>query len=775
MKSKNVKILSAIFVIFLFFVGGIFYFASTKLQPDEIKKMTIAETQKVFPKAEVLLENVEIGWGLNFNINLKKFSIKAVKDNEKIEMMSVDQLVVKVPLWAILTGSGVVEVKLDAPLMNYHEFKEGNNWTYAMGDKKAEDANKTEASSASGDASAASALGIFGKSKINVKLSDVSVKYILRDSSNGQIKVSRFLVKGLNFESSTAFEIASNANFVMKDQSNISFDTIAIGEFNIADMIKDGSISSVVIVKVNNITKSGLNWKFPEITTNIDFVLKKDGEVKGKLTTTFESQNKITANFKMTKEMEISDINAEIILKDVAAMMGLEKMVDMSKAKLSLKGNVLYSEDKKINATIGFAIAPGIIYSQEGVTASTTVNGDFKGSDLSVKVKTEMLEGSINTLVNGQFNPNEKFDMAKLKPFDIKVVASGMRVPEKFIRAKLWDKKPETVSTTAEESKAPVDSKSKDPSKTTAVTEAGKNAPPMGLPPSSVNVEWSNLNIGGEDFSGRGKIITSLKSIAIDNMNFKFSKGTGKLTQTMFLEKNSSESKFNFEMTNLNLSSFKAFLPPMIENFSGTFTGKVNGSATMFKNGKAPGYDVNVIADAKKGEIKKLNISDYINPILASIPVVKDQVKEKQFKFDGNFETLTMKGHFTNSQYSISSFDFVGLDKKIQVTGSGEIYPVVSSGKMSTMEVNFTDNTGKISDVLVKNVGTKILPLRLSGPGFELKPDTSFTISKLAKGAFKTKGEEKVKEVLQKNIDKIVPAEAKEKVKGLLDGFFKKR
>jgi hypothetical protein len=112
-------------------------------------------------------------------------------------------------------------------------------------------------------------LGIFGRSKINVKLSDVDFKYSLRDNSKGEIKISRFLIKGLNFESSTAFEVASNAKFTMKDQSIVAFDTIVIGEFNLADLLKNGSATSLVIVKVNNISKTGLEWKFPEITTNI--------------------------------------------------------------------------------------------------------------------------------------------------------------------------------------------------------------------------------------------------------------------------------------------------------------------------------------------------------------------------------------------------------------------------------------------------------------------------------------------------------------------------
>ena len=75
----------------------------------------------------------------------------------------------------------------------------------------------------------------------------------------------------------------------------------------------------------------------------------------------------------------------------------------------------------------------------------------------------------------------------------------------------------------------------------------------------------------------------------------------------------------------------------------------------------------------------------------------------------------------------------------------------------------------------MKNTGSKVLPMKLSGPGFDLKPDYSYTINRLAKGAIKTKGEEKVKEAVLKNLDKVVPAAAKEKVQGLLDGFFKKK
>lgn len=757
-KFKIIGIIAAVVVVLLL---GIIYFASTKLNPEEIRKTVIVQTQKVFPNATVALSDIKIGWGLNFKIELHNFALNT-KDprGATVEMMSVQELIVKVPIWAIITNGGIIEIQMDKPLMNYAEFPIGNNWTYAMGDKKDDKEEKTPEEKA---AAQEKAIGFLGKSKINVKFSDVVVKYSLRSKSNGEIGISRFIVKGLNFESSTAFEIASNAKFVMADKSQVTFNTIAIGEINIADLVKNGSVSSLVIVKLNNIAKTGLEWKFPEVTTNINFLLQKNGEISGKVQTSFESQNKIAADFKMTKQIEISNISVDIILKDIGLIMGLDRAIDLSKAKLNAKGSLVYTEDKKIDSDLSFTIAPGIGYSKDGIVATTSVEGSFIKKDINVHVKTDVLGGLVDTLISGEYDPNEKFDMKALKPFDVKVTANRLKIPEKIIQEKLWAKKDPAVAAKeeaeAEEARA-------------EAAKAGKPAP--GLPPANVNVTWSNISVGGEDFSGHGKIVVSPQAIAVDNMAFKFAKGTGKLTQTMRLGTKSNESVFDLGLSELNLNSFKPFLPPFIDNFSGIFSGKINGSATLFKGSKPPRYDVNVALDAKNGEIKKLNISDYINPILSSIPIVKDQVGNKELKIDGNFETLNMKGRFMDTIYNIASFNFIGINKKVEITGSGTIYPLPGSPNQSSMDVYFIEH-GKIGEMLQKNIGQKVLPIRVVGPGFSMKPEIQFTVSRIAKGALKTKGADAAQKIINKNIDKVIPEKAKEQVKGLLNGLFKKK
>lgn len=771
MKSNKVKIIVGVIAAIFILLGGVAYYASTKLNPEEIKKLALEKTKEAFPNATVKLDQVEIGWGLNFKVRLQNFALNTVNPENQapVEMMAVNEVVVKVPIWAIITNGGVVEIQMDKPVMNYAEFAPtGNNWTYAMGVKKEEEKTEAEKAEAAKKAAEQSekAINFFGKSKINVKLSDVAVKYALKDGSNGQINVSRFLVKGLNFESSTAFEIASDSQFTMKDNSKVSFSTIAIGEVNIADLVKNGSVTSLVIIKVNNISKTGLDWKFPEITTNLDVLLKKDGELSGKVQTSFESQNKISANFKMTKEISISDINVDIILKDVGMIMGLDKAIDLSKAKLTAKGGLLYTEDKKINADLNFAIAPGIGYSAEGLSTVTSVNGAFKEKSLSVKVKTEAMDGEIVTLVDGDFDPNQKFDMNALK-LNVKVTANGMKIPEKLIREKLWAKKPVDEKAAEAEKK---ESEAK-----TAQAQGAKAIPaqPPKLVASNISLNWSNIKIAGEDFSGKGRIVTTANTLAVESLNFKFSAGTGDLTQTMKLGAAGSDSNFSFKVKDLNLTSFKAFLPPFVENFTGTLNGQFTGSAGLSNRGLPPKYDVNVSVDARKGEIKKLNISEYVNPILEKIPMAKEKIPADALKIDGNFETLAMKGRFTQDVYNLASVNFVGINKKVEITGNGTLFPP-ATGKISSMDVNFTE-TGKIGDAVLKNTGSRVVPIRVTGPGFTLKPDYTYTLSKVAKGAAMTKGQEELNKVIDKNLDKVVPAEAKEKVKGLLNGLFKKK
>lgn len=778
MKKNTFKIIFAIIAVFVILIGSAIYYASTKLKPEEIRKIAIEETSKFFPNAEVTLENIDVGIGFNFKIYLSKFNInyKGNIGGEKSRLATINELQVKIPFWAIITGGGVVEFKLDKPEINYEDFSEGNNWTLALG-KKVED-KKVESKDDTTKSDEKISLGFLSKSKVNIRLNDILLTYKLKNNSNGKVTVSKFLVNGLNFETPSAFELASNISSTDELKNTMSFDVLAIGQIHLNEYIQSGNIPLDSVIKISQFSKTGMKFKVPEISTNLNLVANKTGAIDGSFETSFENQNKISGKFNVNKSIKLSDFNAEIYLKDIHTILGLENSIDMSKAKLKATGTFEIDELSKMHPNFQYELNPAISTSMEGVTVITTSKGEYKEDTFSVQVSNKVMDGSANVSVLGKLDLNQKFDMKTMSPIDIKVIARDIKLTEKFIRAKMWPAK-KVEEAEQVESVASADKKG-DKAQTAAVASDSPT-----LPPTVVGLDWANINVGGSDFQGKGKIITTSNTIAIDGLNFKFAKGAGKLSQVMTLKKKSSDSKFTFEVSNLNLDSFKAFLPPFVENFKGDFSGKIAGNATMFKSLTAPKYNVQVDLNVKQGEIKKLNISDYVNPVMKGIPVVKNFYSgDKELKIDGNFETLVLKGNFSDELYQLSQFNFLGLGKKVEITGNGNISPNPNSP--SSLDVNFTDNTGKISDLLQKNTGSKILPLKLIGNGFTLKPDINFTVSKLAKGAFKTKGEEKLKEAASKAVEKaadkllkgkvndiIKSDETKEKVNNLIKGLFK--
>ena len=118
MKSSKLKIIGGVLAVLILIFAGIMSYASSKLNSEEIRKAAIEATQKVFPNATANLENVEIKWGLNFRIELKKFLLQTKDPEEKpVDLAYVESLDVKIPIWAILTNGGVVEIEMDKPLV----------------------------------------------------------------------------------------------------------------------------------------------------------------------------------------------------------------------------------------------------------------------------------------------------------------------------------------------------------------------------------------------------------------------------------------------------------------------------------------------------------------------------------------------------------------------------------------------------------------------------------------------------------------------------------
>ncbi|MBT5095394.1 MAG: hypothetical protein HOM21_14180, partial [Halobacteriovoraceae bacterium] len=502
--------------------------------------------------------------------------------------------------------------------------------------------------------------------------------------------------------------------------------------------------------------------------TNLKVELKKNGDLKGTVTTTFMGSNKIFTNYAVTKKgILLSGLNIELKIADLLSTLKDKVPVSAGASELKINGSVNVNSKNKIYPDIKMALSPGVVYSQGDLKVVNTFNGSYKGSRIRLTLINEMLGGSVETLVSAQFNLNQKkFNLGKMKPFLVDVSAKNMVISESFIQKTLYPVVPESEKKKAEASAAAAESSS------TAVTAKAsakkkkivKRGPPIVVPPGTTNISWRNIKIGQEGFSGKGKIKTSTSGIDTKFFNFKFSKGEGKLTHSTRIRKgNLLDNKFTFNLEGLKLASLKVFMPPMLEAITGTFSGKVNGNLKLPENGN-PRYNVNVKVSAIDGTIKGLDLSSKVSGVFAKIPGMKG--KSKKFDIPEGYETLLLNGRFQETKYNISKIHFVGIKKKVDIKGSGPIYPPPlkkdADLKLSIIEHSF------LAPLLQKEAKTNALPIRLKGPGFALTPDYAYTTKKLAKGVAKTRG----KKALKKGLNKFLKGKGGGKVDKLLKGLF---
>ncbi len=815
--------------------GAIFY-AYKSLNPAEIKKIVKSQIETIFPNASVEMDDIHIGLGFNFKLSVANFHLRS-RSKEEIKMrdtslLKVNELSVKIPFWAILTNGGTIEVQLNNPQIEFVATEKFNNWTYALNKhtesehSNAKDQNESKDPLKTTDTKSNDVLNHFLKNnKINLRLKNLN---LLSENARGekqQIIISKFLINDLNFEAPTAYEVASmitmenqniNATNQKTQTEKLSFNLLAIGQLYLSDYLKDQSLKLDSVVKVSDFQKTSMNLKLPVITTQLKMAIDRDFQVNGQIEVSFENQNKLTTEFQTkttlgeNNVMSLTQFHFEFFMKDLLAIQnpGVPGL-DVGDSKIIVKGDANYFplKTKKIGMNFQYELTPGLTYNSHGLKLSSVSKGSLTEENLNLFLNSKVMDGNVDISVKNLLNLNElmnapTFELGNLTPIVIGIDANKVVLSEEFIREKLWGATSGNQSPMTSQSKNENDvniqnNQNNQDTQNEQVKDThkkGSQGKIPSLPMIIANVNWKGISVANNDFSGSGKITFHNQVLDINPLKFRYQNGSGQYVQKTLLKKASHSTQFQLNLTQLNLESFKSFLPPFIENFTGTMDGTVKGDVTLFASPKnSPQYLVELNGKLKNGEIKKLNLSEYVNPVLKGIPVVKEFYKEdKEISLDGNYEELTLVGNFSDKNYILKEFKFIGINKKAEIIGTGNISPMPNG--QSSIEATLSDNSGKVSEILQKNTGSKILPLKLTGLGYSLKPEVGYTVSKLSKGVLKTKGEEKLKEVTAKLSEKIKEnaAEkikdifkkdqdgqgsgggAKEKVNSLLKGLFKK-
>lgn len=778
MKSSKLKIgLVVAASIFIILVGAVFYFIS-KIDTNEIRQIAKTEIENKFPNSQVEIGEIQLGIGTSIEFKVNSFKLKA-KKNFKRDLFDVSDVRVYIPLWSILMGGGTAEIIIKSPKINFEETKKENNWSYTLatsssGQKSVQTSQKEDSKPSVNTQSKEQRPGkknsgpeiptFLAAVKLNLKLVDMEVKYFLKDGQTGKVNLSKIIVGNLGAFSNAAFEISSLVSLNTNGQT-LTTDLLIIGEVNSSELIQKKPLKSTVVIKVNNTKLTPSEFNIPNLVSQVSVVMDLNTQkITADIDTTIGQKN--SSKQKIIFEdgnLDIKELIVNLYLSEIMSYTGLNiSEISLGKSELSLNGN-LKVQGKNITPNINGKIFPELLISSNGVDAKFSSNFALKPKLVSLNNTIKVLDGAINVDVLN------KIDIAKLDPQNlplttVNVTGTNLNIGQEFIQKTLYKKNgnKETKQDSTNNNPQISDENNIEDKK----IKKSKVPVPF-LPPAKVSILFDKVKIGNEDFKFQGNIEIEKNIVKTDKMKFSFSEGKGVIQNTTTLGQNNElKDNFNLNLKNLNLDSLKAFLPSVINEVTGVASGDVNGSVELSTDSFKHDVDVNV--DVLNGELKSMNIGEYIKK-LQKVKFIKDKLKDIE-NLKGDFDKLNLMGNFKHDDYHIKSMNFHAKNDDLIFKGDGHVYPL--GDKEGQLKGEFIINIKKIADSLKKDIGTNKLPVKLVGKGFGLSLDYTYTLEMLAKSAAKTQG----KKLIDKNKDKIKD-KLKEKLKSidtkkLLKGLF---
>lgn len=782
-KSTKIKIILGFLIILIMAVVGGGFFISSKVSPDEIKNVTLENLKKTFPNSEFILENIDYSIGLSLKLNVNKFEVYS-KRKTKRDVLKINDVKVSIPFWAILTGGGTIELSVDQPEIYFYQMNaKENNFTYAFKiadgqvvptppNKDLEETKKSNENPSSGEGEMKIA-NFFVKSSLNVKFTNIKVNYSLDKKQKGQVEVEKLLVKNLNFIESTSFELATILTSEI-GQDKLSLNSLLIGDININEILRGKDFKSNLRLTVENFSFGDLIKDLP--TINSDFKINIDSKSK-KISANLNSDLSSLGFIKSVIEIDgekiyVQGIDSQINLKEVMDHLGQKiDFLSPNNSKLSLIGAVRINKGI-ITPKLNFDLKPGIVITaNKDISLENEFKGSIDGHDIEITSLTKLLKGEIESKVTTKFNVNSPVtEPSKFAPINISLSVNDITLKEDFIKDTLYSRGDKE----GKEKEGKAKQKNKDTVSASQKKGRIQKTPKPKLPRVNLKLGWRNIAIGKETFAGSGKVFIKDNIVDSDDFGFSFSKGKGNIDFLVkLLENNGNQTKFDFRLDGLNLDSLKLFLPPQVDVVTGIFSGNAKGEVSMIDEKLR--HNINLKLNASNGEVKGIQIGPIIQSVADNFSFTKGKAQGVDKSISNNFETLLLNMNAKENKYSLHTFRFVGVDKRVDISGKGDIYPPGQLG-ISSLNIEIMDNTGKLSTELEKQTGSKVLPVLLKGPGFDLKPDYLYTTKILAKGAVKknqAKVKEKAKEEGKKRVEEILKNNKnKEKIKGILKGLF---
>ena len=714
MSKSKAAVFVGITICFLFITGALI-FVKNRFRPTVVRTWVLQAVNEALPGAEVTIVNLQLNFGINIYVHLADVSLRTKEKN--IELFDVHSCIMKLPLWAILTGQGAVEVLVDKPQAYYVGSSEANNWMVALHQppqSKLGDSSVVAITSARegvkvGDKPQFKFISkILKRLSVNIKMGDLHIVYSLPNNQSGKFHIEKFIVKGLNLESNTAFELASNVSVGLGNQGKTQFDLLAIGQFNLAEILFNSVLNTKAIAHLKNFNLPQGTVQIPEIKAEIDLVLDKNNNMHGPILVNFGG-SAMSANIKGTLENPtFESLTIDLLVDDLTNMMMLKHdQFTFGSSRIHVDGK-LNIQNEKFFPRLKFGLSTPIIYKNESLQASLSLAGMFQDGEYDLTSRVETLAGNITANLKGMLDVNHLPNKAeKYRPFILTVVANKLLLTKETFR-KLLYKESEEID------------------KSDLVIQEQKET--LKFPPGEIFVSLREIMTGVTPLNMEARISVKSESLEVTHAVVKY---TGDDKAALILRANISSGsnqkisgKLRADFQTFNVQGLYPFFPKFIDGISGVINGKINAK---FSTGRKWAYNIATDITAKNGEVRGLNLKEKIFPILKKWEEAKGKTTNKLSDLadlDQHFDSLELKGDLTDSEYKINKFNFSGGPKRVSVKSNGIMYDqhVTKDGEFFLV----------LSDVkLKKHYDISALPMRFFGRGLWPTLDYDYTLEKL--------------------------------------------
>ncbi len=740
MNSKTIKIFSIFFLVTLFFVVGAGFYVHKKINPDSLKNEIYSYVAKNYPNLDLSINNIDIGLGLTTDIELSEVILKNKGKDIPSELLSLKECNIKVPLLNILTGGGTVKVFLEKPTLSYILKDKKANWLEGLKKKEETTSNTKRINEQNEEKSLPS---ILANSQINAQFLNLTIRH--QDNKKLNIyEFDKFQLNDVGIKRPTAFNLVSKIK-IDNEKTNIEFDLKSVGELNLRAFLEDKVIHLKAQSRIGNLYLGKRKILEEELISDAKISIRKNNtgtiETDLKISEVLESKLKILI---LKEKIDVKIENFKIKLESILKMAEVQiPGLGVSESWLDVEGGISSEPNTKLTPNFSVKITKPISYDYKGnFIGIDRARVSLIDTDFKLESAINAFKGRIDLRAGNTIDINKPIDFKELDIFEASLTLNGLEINNDLLPK--------------EESK---EENNTEPKSTIVF-------------PVKLSVELKNILLFNEVISGSGELLAVKKMLALKQFKLKHKKGLLLLDTTTRNLDTSPNHSFNLEAKNFEASIFEGFLDKETPHITGLVNASVVGKMKTVKS--LPFYDAFIKGNVINGELKGYDLSNMVNGYLERINSFPYFSKKplKKVKISQNFEVLSFDIHAKSDKTAIKKSRFIGVDKKIEIRTQGTL----RAKGISDLYLNIFDRKQKVLKFL-KEVDMKQFPVKLSGPGYELKPDYDYTfkfVKKKATKRIKKKAKAKAKKVIKKELKKLEEKVLKgKKAKDLLKDIFK--